>query len=68
MDPDGNLQTTRQKHPELDAAMSLDIPTLSYPEALGEVFNKRFGIAVTGTHGKSTTTSLLGLIWKKNMG
>jgi len=35
---------------------------LSYPEALGELTKKYFTIAVSGTHGKSTTTSLIGLI------
>lgn len=38
------------------------LPSLSYAEALGE-FTKGFStIVVTGTHGKSTTTSLLGLM------
>lgn len=40
----------------------MGIPLLSYPEGLAEVFNTTKGVAVTGTHGKSTTTSLLGLI------
>lgn len=35
---------------------------LSYPEALGELTKQYFTIAVTGTHGKSTTTAMLSLI------
>lgn len=38
---------------------------LSYPEALGELTKKYFTIAVSGTHGKSTTTSMLGLLLVK---
>lgn len=38
---------------------------LSYPEALGELTKKHFTIAVSGTHGKSTTTSMLGLLLVK---
>jgi UDP-N-acetylmuramate--alanine ligase len=32
---------------------------ISFPEALGKLFNEKMGIAVTGTHGKTTTTALL---------
>ena len=35
---------------------------LSYPEALGELTKKYFTIAVSGTHGKSTTTAMIGLL------
>ncbi len=38
------------------------IPTLSYPEALGQLTKEYFTIAVTGTHGKTTTTAMLALI------
>jgi UDP-N-acetylmuramate--alanine ligase len=34
---------------------------LSYPEALGELSKNYYTIAISGTHGKSTTTSMLGL-------
>jgi len=36
------------------------IPQLSYFEALGEISKEYFTIAVTGTHGKTTTTGMLG--------
>jgi UDP-N-acetylmuramate--alanine ligase len=35
---------------------------MSYPEALGELTKQYFTIAISGTHGKSTTTAMLGLI------
>ena len=38
---------------------------LSYPEALGELTKEYYTIAVSGTHGKSTTTSMIGLILEK---
>lgn len=38
---------------------------LSYPQALGELTKKYFTIAVAGTHGKSTTTAMLGLLMTK---
>ena len=37
----------------------------SYPEALGELTKKHFSIAVSGTHGKSTVTAMIGLILVK---
>ncbi len=47
---------------ELAEAKKLEIKYLSYPEALGELIKQYFTIAVSGTHGKSTTTALLSLI------
>jgi len=41
------------------------IPTLSYPQALGELTKTHYTIAVSGTHGKSTTTAMLALILVK---
>lgn len=47
-------------HPQLLAATRAGIPVLTYAEALGECMLGRTGIAVAGTHGKSTTTAMLG--------
>mgnify|MGYP001608792288 CR=1 FL=1 len=38
------------------------IQELSYPEFLGELSKQYFTIAISGTHGKCTTTALIGLI------
>jgi len=40
----------------------MDLRILSYPESLAEIVNSKKCIAVAGAHGKSTTTSLLGII------
>jgi UDP-N-acetylmuramate--alanine ligase len=47
-------------HPQLLEAQRRGIPTLNYAEALGRCMAGRTGIAVAGTHGKSTTTAMLG--------
>lgn len=45
-------------NPELDAARKARIPIVPRAEMLGELMRFRYGIAVAGTHGKTTTTSL----------
>lgn len=52
----------KQENPELKEAKEKGIKTMSYPEALGQLTKEYFTIAISGTHGKSTTTALLGLI------
>lgn len=49
-------------NPEYAAARERGVPVLSYAQALGELSKHYSTIVVTGTHGKSTTTSMLGLI------
>jgi len=45
---------------EAAATLELDLPYTSMPEAIGELFIKgKHSIVVTGTHGKTTTTSLM---------
>ena len=46
-------------HPELKAAQKRKIPILSYPEALSQLFNHGLGIAISGSHGKTTTSALI---------
>ncbi len=53
-----------ENNPEIRAAKKLGIRMISYPEALGELFNQKYGIAVCGTHGKTTTTALLATVMK----
>ena len=40
------------------------IPMVSYPEMIAHLFNEKYGIAVCGTHGKTTTTAMLAEIFK----
>ena len=49
----------RPDNPELVRAHELDIPVLSRATALAAVMRGHKGIAVSGTHGKTTTTSML---------
>jgi UDP-N-acetylmuramate--alanine ligase len=48
-----------KNNPEFQEAKKRNLPMASYPEILGELFNKKYGIAVCGTHGKTTTSALL---------
>ncbi len=52
----------KEDNPELKEARRIGIKCQSYPEALGDLTKKYFTIAVSGTHGKSTTTAMLALI------
>jgi UDP-N-acetylmuramate--alanine ligase len=45
-------------NPEVMAAREARIPVVPRAEMLAELMRFRFGIAVAGTHGKTTTTSL----------
>ncbi len=47
-------------HPELLAASSEGLERWTYAEALGKCMIGRTGVAVAGTHGKSTTIAMLG--------
>lgn len=51
-----------QQHPELLAARARGIPTFSYPEVLGWLMRDRVGIAIAGTHGKSTVVGMVASI------
>ncbi|MBU3826172.1 MAG: UDP-N-acetylmuramate--L-alanine ligase [Candidatus Anaerobiospirillum merdipullorum] len=52
-------------NPEVDEALRLRIPVVRRAEMLGELMRYRYGIAVAGTHGKTTTTSLIASIYGK---
>ena len=45
----------------LDYFISNDFKVLKRAEALGVIANSSFCVAIAGTHGKTTTTSILGL-------
>ena len=50
----------KDDNPELIAARSKRIPIIRRAEMLSEIMRLRLGIAIAGTHGKTTTTSLVG--------
>ena len=47
---------------EVAAAEKNNVPLITYGEALSEVFNTHYGIAVCGSHGKTTTSAWLGYV------
>jgi UDP-N-acetylmuramate--alanine ligase len=49
-------------NPEIAAARARRIPIVRRAEMLGELMRLKWAIAVAGTHGKTTTTSLIGAL------
>lgn len=52
----------KSDNPEVEAARALMIPVVPRAEMLSELMRFSHGIAVAGTHGKTTTTSLIASI------
>ena len=50
----------KQNNPELQAARDLGIPVIRRAEMLAELMRMKWAIAIGGTHGKTTTTSMVG--------
>jgi len=51
-----------EENPELAAARAAGVPVIKRAEMLAEVMRVKTGIAVAGSHGKTTTTSMTGAI------
>jgi UDP-N-acetylmuramate--alanine ligase len=47
---------------EVAAALDMKIPVIRRAEMLGELMRMKQGVAIAGTHGKTTTTSMAGLV------
>lgn len=54
-----------EKNPEIVAARAARIPVVRRAEMLAELMRFRHGIAVAGTHGKTTTTALVTQIYSE---
>ena len=52
----------RNDNPEVKAAREKMIPVIPRAEMLAELMRMKHGIAIAGTHGKTTTTSLVGTV------
>ena len=52
----------RENNPEIAYSINNKIPVVPRAEMLSELMRYRMGIAVAGTHGKTTTTSLLATV------
>ena len=49
-------------NPELVEAQKRNIPAIRRAEMLAEVMRLKYGIGIAGTHGKTTTTTMTGLV------
>lgn len=49
-------------HPEIQEAMRRGLPLMTYPEVLGELFLSFEGVSIAGSHGKTTTTAMIGSV------
>jgi len=54
-----------RNNPEIGKALDLGIPIVKRSFVLGQLMKERKGIAVSGTHGKTTTTTMISLILQK---
>ncbi len=55
-------------NPEFEEATRRNIPAVSYPEFLGIISENMFTIAVSGTHGKTTTTAMVAdVLWNEGI-
>jgi UDP-N-acetylmuramate--alanine ligase len=52
----------KDDNPEIVAARALKIPVIRRAEMLAEITRMSFSIGISGTHGKTTTTSMAGLV------
>ena len=52
-----------EDNPEFIRAKELGVPMLTYPQILGLVSASKYTVAVSGTHGKTTTTAMLAKIF-----
>ena len=55
----------KEDNPELQKARSAGLKVYKYAEMLGELMNRYDGIAVAGTHGKSTTSGWLSFVMSR---
>jgi len=55
----------RQDNPEVMAARARHVPVIPRAEMLAELMRLRFGIAIAGAHGKTTTTSMVALMLER---
>src|SRR5262249_10816799 len=51
-----------KSNPEMAEAAKLGIPVITRGEMLAELMRLKYGIAVAGSHGKTTTTSLVAAV------
>lgn len=55
----------RQDNPEIVEARRCRVPVIPRAEMLAELMRLRYGIAIAGAHGKTTTTSMVALVLER---
>ncbi len=55
----------KDENPEIATALEKQIPVIRRAEMLAELMRMSYGIGIAGTHGKTTTTSIVGLLFKE---
>ncbi len=55
----------RQDNPEVAEARRRNIPVIPRAEMLAELMRLKYGIAIAGAHGKTTTTSMIALVLER---
>ncbi len=58
-------QAIEAENPELTEAHRMGIEVVKYPQLLGELMDSQPGLAIAGSHGKSTTSSMTAFIMQK---
>jgi UDP-N-acetylmuramate--alanine ligase len=51
-----------QENPEVKEGIERKIPVIKRSEMLAECMRMKYGVGIAGTHGKTTTTSMVGLV------
>lgn len=55
-----------ESNPEIRGAIEKDIKVIKRAEMLAKIMENKYGIAIAGTHGKTTTTSMISLLLEKS--
>jgi len=55
-----------ETNPELRHARETGLPVIHRSQMLAELMDRQRGIAIAGTHGKSTTTSMIGVVFQRH--
>lgn len=55
-----------ESNPEIEGAIKENIKIIKRAEMLAKIMEHKYGIAVAGTHGKTTTTSMISLLLEKS--
>ncbi len=55
----------KQDNPELARARALEVPIISRGEMLAELMRSKYCVTIAGSHGKTTTTSMVATVLRR---